>query len=79
MAGKGDTPRPMSVSKKTWDAEYGRIFPIKPAQRKWLRRGWDPAIQDWCDQCDAPQWVRADGAHECGRIAFNQPYLGPID
>lgn len=28
--GKGDTPRPIGVSRETWDTNWNRIFKSKP-------------------------------------------------
>ena len=34
---------------------------------------------DWCDMCDRPQWVTADGSHACGNIEELQMYISKLE
>lgn len=34
---------------------------------------------EWCDMCDRPQWVTADGSHACGNIEELQMYISKLE
>jgi hypothetical protein len=34
---------------------------------------------EWCDSCDAPQWVEADGSHKCASISELQERISMLE